>query len=146
MIINNKKICGILLEMTSDPDSIESIIVGVGINVRRNAYPAELADRAASLEEYCDPPLRRVLYVHYLAALERCVDALESMGIAGIEEAYRTRSCTLGSQVNVVGSVNLTGTAEDIDETGALLVRTADGELHRVLSGDVSVRGVMGYV
>ena len=45
-----------------------------------------------------------------------------------------------------MGAVNLTGTAEALDEGGALLVRTEDGVLHRVLSGDVSVRGVMGYV
>ena len=44
------------------------------------------------------------------------------------------------------GAVSLSGVAEDLDDTGALLVRTPDGELHRVLAGDVSVRGVMGYV
>ena len=74
------------------------------------------------------------------------MSALEQRGFDGIEQEYRSRSCTLGSQVNVIGSVNLMGLAENIDDTGALLVRTADGELHRVLSGDVSVRGVMGYV
>ena len=42
--------------------------------------------------------------------------------------------------------MNLTGQAEALDDTGALMVRTDDGVLHRVLSGDVSVRGVMGYV
>ena len=52
----------------------------------------------------------------------------------------------MGSRVQVTGSVNLTGVAESLDETGALMVRTGDGVLHRVLSGDVSVRGVMGYV
>ena len=56
------------------------------------------------------------------------------------------RCCTLGSRVKVSGSVELTGVAEAMDDTGALLVRTEDGELHRVLAGDVSVRGVMGYV
>ena len=66
--------------------------------------------------------------------------------MAGIAEEYAARSCTLGSRVNVVGAVNLTGTAEALDEGGALMVRTEDGVLHRVLSGDVSVRGVMGYV
>ena len=146
VIIHRRKLCGILLEMTSDPDAIESIVVGVGVNVKRGAYPPELSERAIALEECCEPPLRRVLYVHYLAALERCVDRLEREGFAGIEAEYRGRSCTLGSRVNVVGSVNLTGLAENIDDTGALLVRTDDGALHRVLSGDVSVRGVMGYV
>ena len=48
--------------------------------------------------------------------------------------------------MKVSGGVELTGTAEAMDDTGALLVRTEDGVLHRVLAGDVSVRGVMGYV
>ena len=49
VIVGKRKLCGILLEMISDPDAIESIIVGVGINIRKNAYPPELAERAISL-------------------------------------------------------------------------------------------------
>ena len=48
--------------------------------------------------------------------------------------------------VNISGGMELTGVAEGLDETGALLVREDDGTVRRVLSGDVSVRGVMGYV
>lgn len=49
--------------------------------------------------------------------------------------------------MHVIGTeIDFIGTAEDIDETGALLVRDESGVLQRVLSGDVSVRGVMGYV
>ena len=146
VILNGHKLCGILLEVSMDPDRIESIVVGVGLNVRKGAYPEELADKATCLEECGALPLRRDLLVHYLQALEDAVDALERHGLPGIAEEYRRRSCTLGSRVHVVGAVDLIGTAEDIDETGALLVRTDDGALHRVLSGDVSVRGVMGYV
>lgn len=146
VILNNRKLCGILLEVTCDPDRIESIVIGVGTNVRLGAYPPELADRAICLEEYGEPPLRRVLLVHYLKALEDAVTALEQKGLEGIEAVYRRLSCTLGSRVRVIGSIELEGIAENIDETGALLVRTDDGVLHRVLSGDVSVRGVMGYV
>lgn len=72
---------------------------------------------------------------------------LEEHGFPGIQEAYRRRCCTLGSRVHVIGTeIDFIGTAEDIDETGALLVRDESGVLQRVLSGDVSVRGVMGYV
>ena len=84
--------------------------------------------------------------MHYLAALEPLLDLLEKEGFRAMAHAYAARSCTLGSRVQVTGSVNLTGVAESLDETGALMVRSGDGVLHRVLSGDVSVRGVMGYV
>lgn len=146
LVCQGKKLCGILLEISADPDQIESVVVGTGLNVRKGAYPAELSRQAASLEDFGEPPLRRSVLVRYLAALEELVGRLEKQGYAGIAADYAAQSCTLGSRVNVSGSVNLTGVAEALDDSGALLVRTEDGELHRVLSGDVSVRGVMGYV
>lgn len=146
LVYQGKKLCGILLEVGGDLDAIEYIVAGAGLNVRRGAYPPELAEKAGAIEDFTAPPERRTVLVHYLAALEKAVALLEQQGFAGIQEAYCARSCTLGSQVQVTGSVNLRGTAEALDGSGALLVRTEDGVLHRVLSGDVSVRGVMGYV
>lgn len=146
LVYEGRKLCGILLELGADQDAIEYVVVGTGLNVRKGAYPEELSARAAALEEFGEAPPRRVLLVHYLKALEDTVAAAEAGGFAAIEEEYRALSCTLGSQVRVEGSVCLNGTAEAIDEGGALLVRTIDGELRRVLAGDVSVRGVMGYV
>lgn len=146
LVCQGRKLCGILLEVSCTVDQIESVIVGVGLNVKRGAYPPELAGKAGAIEELTQPPLRRELLCHYLAALEDVMDRMEAGGFAAIAPDYRALSCTLGARVNVIGSVNLTGMAEDLDGTGALLVRTDDGELHRVLSGDVSVRGVMGYV
>lgn len=146
LIYQGRKLVGILLEMNGDMDAIESVVVGVGLNVRKGAYPPDLAERAAALEEFAPPPLRRDVLLHYLGALENVMDAIETGGFAAIAPQYRARSCTLGSQVVVSGSVNLTGIAENLDENGALLVRDAAGTLHRILSGDVSVRGVMGYV
>lgn len=146
LVCGGKKLCGILLELGADPDAIEYVVVGTGLNVRRGAYPPELAGQAASLEDFGPPPLRRQVLAHYLAALETLLDALEQQGFAAISQAYRAQSCTLGSRVRVSGSVQFEGLAETIDETGALLVRDDEGTLRRVLSGDVSVRGVMGYV
>lgn len=145
LVYAGRKLCGILLEISADPDSIEYIVAGAGVNVRTGAYPPDIAHKAAALEEFGPPPLRRTLLVHYLAALEEVLNRLEREGFQGIAEEYQARSCTLGQQVQVSGAVELTGVARAIDETGALLVE-ADGTLHRVLSGDVSVRGVMGYV
>lgn len=146
LVHGGKKICGILLELGADPDAIEYVVVGTGLNMRRGAYPPELAERAISVEEFAPLPKRRDIVVHYLEALEGLIDRLEEGGFAAIEAEYVKNSCTLGKRVQVTGGVSLLGTAEAIDETGALLVRDDEGQLHRVLSGDVSVRGVMGYV
>ena len=145
LVLDGKKCTGILLELAADPDRIEYVIVGTGVNLHPAAYPPELAKQAVSLAEAGGAPLRRDLLTHYLAALESLMDTLETDGFDALLADYEQSSCTLGSRVHVTGAVELTGTAEAIDDTGALLVRTDDGALHRVLSGDVSVRGVMGY-
>ena len=144
LVLNGRKLCGILLEMGFDAQGMY-VVAGTGLNVRRGAYPPDLAERAVSIEECADLPDRGAIIAAYLKALEGAVFALEQDGFAGIAADFRRECITLGSPVHVLGAESFTGVAEDIDATGALLVRT-DGELRRVLAGDVSVRGVMGYV
>ena len=79
VVIQGKKCCGILLEMAADPDRLEYVVVGTGVNLQPGAYPPELKDRAISLAELTDrPPLRREMLCAYLAALEPLVDTLEA--------------------------------------------------------------------
>ena len=145
LVLHGKKLCGILLEMVFDGQGY-AVVAGTGLNVREGAYPPELAQRATSIAEWADVPDRGAIIAAYLDALEEAVSALEERGFAGIAAEFRRACITLGSQVHVLGTdEQFTGVAEDIDDTGALLVRV-DGELRRVLAGDVSVRGVMGYV
>lgn len=146
LVLQGKKLCGILSEAVTGAKGVEGIVVGTGLNVGRNAYPPELAHQATSLEDHITPPQRHLLLVSYLTHLEQLVEKLEQHGIDALKEAYSRQSCTLGHFVRVTGSVTMTGIAEALDETGALLVRDDQGELHRVLAGDVSIRGVMGYV
>lgn len=145
LVLNGRKLCGILLEMGFDAQGMY-VVAGTGLNIRKGAYPPELAERATSIEEWSDIPDRGAIIAAYLMALEEAVSAIEQHGFVGIAEDFRRECITLGSQVHVLGAKTFTGTAADVDATGALLVRTADGELRRVLAGDVSVRGVMGYV
>ena len=85
--------------------------------------------------------------MQFLLSLEKLLAQLEEHGWNGLEEAYTAKSCTLGREVQVIGhSDTWMGRAEALDDTGALMVRAEDGSLRRVLSGDVSVRGLMGYV
>ena len=146
IVLGGKKLCGILLEVSADQDGLHHIIAGTGLNVHAGAYPMELSHQATALCEHCEPPARAALLARYLLELEELVTQLEREGFGGIAQDYASASCTLGNTVRVTGGMELTGTAEAIDESGALLVRTDDGVLHRVLAGDVSVRGVMGYV
>ena len=144
LVLHGKKLCGILLEMGFDARGM-FIVAGTGLNVRKGAYPPELAERAISIEECVAVPDRGTIIAAYLAALEDAVTSLEQHGFAGIAEDFRRECITLGNPVHVLEAEAFTGIAEDVDETGALLVRTTH-ELRRVLAADVSVRGVMGYV
>ena len=145
LVLQGRKLCGILLEMGFDGQGMY-VVCGTGLNVGKAAYTPDLADKAIALDECVPRPDRGEIIAAYLSALEDALDAVERCGFAGIAEAYRQCSVTLGSEVRVIGAEEFTGVAEDVDASGALLVRMADGELHRVLAGDVSVRGLMGYV
>lgn len=154
LILEGRKCAGILSEMRADMDGIHWIVMGVGVNVNQSAFPEALRDKATSLrmeKEKRDGTKalvdRCTLLRAYLRRMENAVEALEKHGLQGIAAEYRARSVTLGSRVRVVGLQEaFEGVAEELDETGALWVREEQGERRRVFSGDVSVRGVMGYV
>lgn len=153
VVLNGKKCVGILSELSADPDGLQFIVPGVGINVNQLGFSGELQDKATSLlmelrktEPTAGPMCRRKLLCAYLSRMEAAIDALQREGLSGILPAYLEHSVTLGQTVRVVG-VNETfvGTALRLDETGALIVQDETGAHRRVLSGDVSVRGLMGY-
>lgn len=147
VILAGRKVCGVLLEAGFAPDGSQFVVIGTGLNVHAGAYPPELSDRAIALDELCNPPSRSELIAAYLNALENALDAVRQGCFSGISKPYHDLSCTLGNEVQVLApGETYTGVALDVDDTGALLVRTADGNLRRVLAGDVSVRGMMGYV
>lgn len=147
VVIGSKKCVGILCEMVLDGSNY-AIIPGVGININQSAFAGELADKATSLFMETGSKLERwQVLCAYLRHMEQAVDALEKDGLEGILQEYLSRSVTLGRQVRVVGTdAEFVGTAKAVDEIGALIVTDKNGEDRRVLSGDVSVRGLMGYV
>lgn len=147
VILHGRKVCGVLLEAGFAPDGQFFVVIGTGLNVRAGAYPPELAERAISLEECCTPPGRNELIAAYLNHLEESVSAIQKGYISGFLKTYRDLSCTLGQEVQVLAPTEtFTGTALDVDVDGVLLIRMKDGTIRRVLAGDVSVRGMMGYV
>ena len=148
LVLGHKKCAGILCELSAGMDGIEYLVMGIGLNVNQSAFAGELIDKATSLsmelggKQLC----RRRLLCAYLRHMEAAVDALEAQGLDGILPDYLALSATLGARVRVSGmDQEFTGTAKAIDPTGALLVTDDSGAERRVLCGDVSVRGLMGY-
>lgn len=150
IIIEGKKVCGILTRLVSDAETgtITHAIVGIGVNVRQQSFPPELADKAISLWQACGQELSRAALageiINHLNRILRVERWLENPPDGALAQ-LRERSCTIGKRVVVSGSADsCQGDAIGIDPAGGLIVRFEDGT-RVVSSGEVSVRGVLGY-
>lgn len=144
VLVNQRKVAGILIEMSAEIDKINYLVLGIGVNVSLDgtSIPGELADIATSLE--AENKLK-VTRVELLAALLNNLDKLYEDFLAGkfkqILNSWKEMSVTLNRRVKVIsGSEVEEGVASDLDEDGALVLLKSDGSRKRILSGDVSVR------
>ena len=150
IVYEGHKLAGILVEMgLSNNGMISYAVIGIGINCcqREADFPEEIRTVAGSLAMVTGAPVDRAR----LAAAE--LEALHRMSAdllprkAQIMTRYRRDCITLGQEVSLVrGEEVRHGLAQDIDEDGALVVRFPDGHTEAVNSGEVSVRGMYGYV
>lgn len=146
IICGGKKICGILSVNTLMPDGTYFSIAGMGINLRKNAYPPELKDRATSAEEETGIPDTDELITEILQGLKYYTGMIEAGRKADLIAMTAERCVTLGKQIRVTGEKETAGVAESLGPDGELILRTEDGNREIIRCGDVSVRGVMGYV
>ena len=149
LLYDNKKLVGILTEMSAEMDGINYIVIGTGINVNiaPEEFPEELRDVATSLSQMKGANLPRVKFLQaVLRALDDLYAKVQVEGFAPVLKEWRQYSITLGQEVKVIGVRDgevFYGKAADIDDEGALLVDTAAGR-QRVLAGDVSIRPQSG--
>lgn len=149
IVAGQKKICGMLTEMSVERDYIHHVVVGVGINVGRQAFAPEIAGTAASLEQLCGKRVSRAqLIAEVMKAFEAHYDCFErERSLAGLMEQYNRLLAGRGGEVSVLDPKGeYRGISRGINERGELLVELADGRVKEVYAGEVSVRGVYGYV
>ena len=149
IVVNGKKVCGILTEMSTELECINYIVTGIGINVANHEFPEEIRDVATSLYLETGKEVRRSqLIAAIMRAYEGYYDKfMENQNMKSLMDVYNSRLANCGTQVRVLSPGNeYTGMALGIDEMGELLVRTEDGKVCKVISGEVSVRGIYGYV
>lgn len=148
LVCGGKKLAGILTELVQKDGALCAIIgVGVNCNTALSQLPPEVRQIAVSLREITgeavDPNALARCLVHRLAELDA---ALLTQKAAWMAE-YAAACVTVGKQVQVIsGAARRSGFAEGIDENGALLVRWDNGETAAVSTGEVSVRGMYGYI
>jgi BirA family biotin operon repressor/biotin-[acetyl-CoA-carboxylase] ligase len=134
-----RKIAGILSESASAGSQIDAVVVGIGVNVRRSAFPPEIADRASAIEMETDRPVdAAACVIEILAAMESMTKRLAAGDGPEVVDAWRGYGRSgFGAVVRWQDEQGpRRGVARDIDETGALVV-DADGHLERLVAGEV---------
>lgn len=145
ILVNQRKLVGILTEMQASMEEINYIVIGMGINVSTSDddLPKEMAGIGTSFEAEGITANRREILVLCLKYLEAQYMKVLDEGFESTLQEWRDLNITLQREVQVKSADNtFTGIAEDIDLDGNLLVRLPDGELSRVIAGDVSIRPV----
>lgn len=147
VVIGSKKICGILTEMSAEIERVNYIVPGIGINVNTESFPDELKEKATSLYIESGRKFERYKIVQrFLKEFEILYKKFIKGGIAAITDDYRELCVTIGKEVSVIYPNRIiNGRAIDINNNGELIVETDKGIIE-VDSGEVSVRGMYGYV
>ena len=147
IVMNQKKICGILTEMELKQNDIAHIIVGIGINVNQQEFPKEITTASSIFLETGQNLQKEELIQEILRYFENdYATFLKTQDLKGLKEEYEALLINKNKQVTVLepgGSWE--GIAVGITDKGELIVDTKNG-YHYVSSGEVSVRGVYGYV
>lgn len=151
VVLNGKKICGILTELSVEGESgsIQYLIVGIGLNVHNKIedFPEEIRQKASSIDEQTG---RRVKRAQLAAAVIEELDTMFATWPEGKEKYlsyYRKHCVTTQKQVRLLrGKEERSGYAEEVTEDFHLQIRYEDGTREEVSSGEVSVRGLYGYI
>lgn len=148
IVMNGKKVCGILTEMSAQVDYVNYVVVGIGINVYNESFLEEISQIATSLyletkEHFERETLMEVVweqFEHYYEIF------LETEDLSGLVKEYETHLVNTHQSVRVLDPKEpFEGKAMGITSRGELIVDT--GESRRFVSaGEVSVRGIYGYV
>ena len=149
IVVDGKKVCGILTEMSMEQSYIQHIVIGVGINVRKQEFPEEIRDKAAAIDEQCGFRISRSqLIADIMEAFEEDYAIfLQTHDLKGLRASYAKLLVNQDREVCVLDPKGeYRGIARGINDQGELLVERQDGNIEEVYAGEVSVRGVYGYV
>lgn len=149
LILSKKKVCGILTEMEMTGTEIGHVIIGVGINANQKVFSEELKDKATSLLLEKEKEVeRKALIEQIVSRFAEDYDAFLKTGDLSCQQAeYNAMLVNYKKEVRVLNPGNeYEAVALGINEFGELLVEKADGSREAVYAGEVSVRGIYGYV
>ena len=149
VVLNGKKVCGILTEMFLKGNSSDYVIVGTGINVNQTIIPEELFESATSLllQEGCEFSREDILGKVLRTFEQYYDDFLIEESLENVVSRYNEWLVSLNLEVRVLDPQGeYSGLSRGITNSGELIVELPGGETTVVYAGEVSVRGLYGYV
>ncbi|MCI9547445.1 MAG: biotin--[acetyl-CoA-carboxylase] ligase [Lachnospiraceae bacterium] len=149
IVVSGKKLCGILTEMEAEPGRIEFVVIGVGINGNFTNFPEDLRDKAVSLQQTLGHSIElATLTAAVLEAFEENYEKFcQTEDLSKCQEQYNRILINRNRQVKVLQSgEELQGVAQGINAQGELLVEKEGRTMVKICAGEVSVRGLDGYV
>ena len=149
LVVGTKKLGGILTALQIDPNTglVSAAIIGIGINSLQSKgdFPPELRDMATSLAMHtkrCDPAALAAALIRRLQQMDGQLREKKQ-----IMASYKDRCVTLGKEVSwLAGDTLHHGKALDLDENGGLVLQLSDGTTKIAAFGEVSIRGMYGYL
>jgi len=149
IIVSRKKVCGILTEMSAELNTVNYVVVGIGVNVNVEEFPEEIRETATSLKIESGKSLKRKdIVVEFVKQFETLYNAyIKEESLQSTLNYCRTHSVTIGQKVRIIHkNETLFGEAMDLNQDGELLVKFENGEVKPVFYGEVSVRGLTDYI
>lgn len=151
IIVEGKKVCGILTEMNCEKNTVNYVAMGIGINANldEDDFDEELKNKATSLKIIAGEKIdRSKLLSSILNHFEKLYIPFNlSDDISETIRISREESILIGKEVRIINSYNeRKGNVLDIDDEGQLIVQYENGEIEKVFSGEVSIRGIDGYI
>jgi BirA family biotin operon repressor/biotin-[acetyl-CoA-carboxylase] ligase len=149
IVVNHHKVCGILTEMSAEMSCMNFVVIGIGINVNTTDFDSDISWMASSLKNEAGKDIKRSALVasfsHYFT--EYYHRFLKDENLSGIVDEYNEVLINRGNEVKILESTSeYTGIAHGINQLGELIVEKKDKTMVNIMAGEVSVRGLYGYV
>ncbi|MBV4436973.1 biotin--[acetyl-CoA-carboxylase] ligase [Clostridium tyrobutyricum] len=151
IVMNDKKICGILTEMSAELNRVNYVIVGMGINANldKTDFNKDILNKATSLKIETNSSINRKIFLGTLInEFEKLYDEFqENFTVTKSIEICKKYSAVIGNDIKILHSgKEFYATAIDIEENGELVVQYKDGSIEKLISGEISIRGLNGYI
>ncbi len=148
VVVNGKKVCGILTEMNAEIERVNHVVLGIGVNVNQNEFNEDLPYATSLSIEGQTNYKRSIIVKEFIDIFEKAYEAYKvSESLAEFLPRYENKCITLGKEVKIIeGGREIIAQAINVEENGNLIVMLSDGSKKQIYAGEVSVRGLFGYI